>query len=72
MIRHRDLGLDLFAGFALSVLNATVNTNALADTLGKNGFGSGVKKLILERRRTSVDDKNFHEKFPPILWNPQK
>ena len=41
-------GLDLFAGFALSVLNAAVDTNALADTLGENGFGSGIKELILE------------------------
>ena len=72
VIRHRDLSLDLFAGLALSVLNTTVDTNALADTLGKDGFGSGVKKLILQRRRTSVDDKNFHENFLRYCGNPAK
>ena len=72
VIRHRDVDLDLFAVFALSVLNASVETNALADTLCQDGFGGGVKKLILQGRRTSVDDKNFHENFLRYCGNPAK
>ena len=56
VVGHGNINLDLLAGFALSVLDASVDTDSLTNTLCENGFGSGVEELILKGRGTCVNN----------------
>ena len=56
VVRHRDIDLQLFAVFTLTVLDAPVDADALANALRKDGFGRGVEELILQGRGTGVDN----------------
>ncbi len=50
-----------------AVLEMTVDTDALAKTLGHHILSLHINELILERGAACVDNKNFHVIFPFLL-----
>ena len=58
-------GLDSFLAGQLGLVGEqTVDADTLAQTLGKQLARSGVEQLILQGRRTCVDDQNIHKYTP--------
>ena len=60
---HGDIPDNLLA--VGIVVQTAVNADTLTQTLGGYNAGLGIHQLILQRRRTGVDDQNVHWNLPP-------
>ena len=67
MVGHIDVCLILFRiGLERKCSHGSFNTNSVTETLCDDFFRFDVEQLVFQRRRTGVDNKNFHF-VPPVF-----